>query len=248
MNKKFLIILVGVAVIVVAFIFKTQITESALNLFIQKGNYYFNGGAYDLEKAARFYSWALIIEESNITARYQLSRIYLVKGDLEKALEEINAAIAKAPDFSRAYYIRGLINGFLGNLDQGEKDFKKILELAVENPETSILDANGWAVYNDLSWIQFQKGNYSDVEKTAREGLERYSENPWLLNSLGLALLNLEKKIEAREVLSRALALAEKLTPEDVMRAYPGNDPKSASDRRLSMINTITLNLALLGN
>lgn len=250
MSKKLLIIGAGIIVVAATFIFfKEPLSRYLTGFLVERGNYYFNGGAYNIAKAARFYKGALVIDSEHTIARYQLSRIYFVDGEYEKALKEINAVIEKAPAFGHAYYMRGLINGFTNNLDQGEKDFKKIFELAKLNPETTIPSkTNGWAVYNDLAWIQFQKGNYADVETSARAGLEEYPENPWLLNSLGLALTNLEGKEEARVFFLQAAEHAEKLTSEDIIRAYPGNNPQEAANRRLSMINTIALNLTLLEN
>lgn len=213
-----------------------------------RGNYYFGGGVYDTSKAARYYNWALRFKPEIPHAHYQLSRIYFVERKNDEALREVNATIALAPNFARAYYMRGLIYGYTKKLDEAEADFKKILELGDLEPGAGALDQGGWAVYNDLAWIQFQKGNYTDVEKTAREGITRYPDNPWLLNSLGLALLNLEKKEEARVVFAQALERAKELTIEDVRRAYPGNDPMGAEDKRQAIINQIQFNLNLVSS
>src|SRR3989339_333051 len=45
------------------------------------GNYYFNGGAYDLVKAQRAYQEAIKIDENYPGPHYQLARIYFLKAD-----------------------------------------------------------------------------------------------------------------------------------------------------------------------
>lgn len=191
----------------------------------QKGNYYFAGGTYDLGKAETWYRRALWLDPHAFEVRYRLADTLFIQGDFAEALKEINQVVDEAPDFARAYYVRGLIRGWMGgvDLDAAEEDFKKALSLRKDDIVNGI--DTRWAIYNDLAWIQFQKGEYAEVEETTRAGLEKFPENPWLLNSLGLALMNLEKKQEAKDVFDKAIAAVEKLTLEDVRRAYPGNNP-----------------------
>lgn len=225
---------------------KVYVAPAVSRYSASRGDYYFNGGAYDLKKAARSYTFALWLDARASRAHYQLGRIYFVEGKRDDALREINAELALRPNFGRAYYMRGLIEGFQKNLDAAEADFKKILELGELDEHARKLDTTGWAVYNDLSWIQFQKGEYADVASTARAGLEKYPNNPWLLNSLGLGLMNLKKTKEAKAVFGEALAQAQKLTTEDARRAYPGNDPTGAEDKRQQIIQQIRFNQALI--
>lgn len=229
------ILLVGILV----FSFRTRLTTEGAGILVNRGNYYFNGGAYDLGKAASAYEWALMMNDKSSLVHYHLARVYFVQGKLEAALREINEELALQPDFGKAYYVRGLVYGFMKRPDEAIRDFKKIIELG-QLSETS------WAVYNDLAWVEFQKGDFAAVEKTAKEGLARYPDNPWLLNSLGLAELNLEKKKNAQVTLENALNLAKKLTEEDVRRAYPGNDFTEAAEKRASIITRIQFNLGLV--
>lgn len=212
---------------------------------LARGDFYFNGGAYDAQKAALFYRGATVADGSNAGAHYQLGRVYFVLGKHAEALSEMNTALALRPDFAKAYYMRGLIYGTMGNQDAAESDFKKILELEADNPAIISDDPGGWAVFNDLAWAQFKKGNYSDMQKTAEAGIKRYPNNPWLLNSLGLALFNLDERDRAKDIFDHALAEAEKLTPEDVGRAYPGNDPSNYEKQRNGIIMIIRLNRGL---
>ena len=135
-----------------------------------------------------------------------------------------------------SYYMRGLIYGTIGSFDKAAKDFKTVLEHGEKH----------WAVYNDLAWIYFQKGDYLNTEKTAQEGLKYTPDSVWLLISRGVALFNLNKKSEAREILLRAKSQAEFLTEDDWKRAYPGNNPKMAKDGLEQIKKVIEFNLELV--
>ncbi|OGF92316.1 hypothetical protein A3H05_00385 [Candidatus Giovannonibacteria bacterium RIFCSPLOWO2_12_FULL_43_26] len=65
---------------------------------IRLGNYYFNNGAYDLEKAEEAFRRALKADPKILWGHYQLARIYFVKGEKDKALEEINKELEANPE------------------------------------------------------------------------------------------------------------------------------------------------------
>lgn len=237
MHKRIIFSLL-IALLFLGIVYAGGFNKTIAAYAMRQGDYYFNGGAYDLTKAQSYYEWAIRFDPEIPLAHYRLADVYFIQRKEESALKHINVEIARNPEFGRAYYVRGLIYGFNGKLDEAEQDFKTLLSLRPA-------EDTAWAIYNDLAWIQFQKGNFADVEKTAREGLTRFPSNPWLLNSLGLALLNSQKKEEAQIVFGEAVMHIEKLTLEDVRKAYPGNDPATAGQRREKMINTIKYNSTL---
>lgn len=205
------------------------------------GNYYFNvggNGDYDLDSAEKYFTRALRRDPNVPDAWHQLARIDFLRGDFSSALEKINKQIELHGDsFMASYYIRGLINGYAGNLKDSETDFKKFLEW----------DPQNWAADNDLAWIYFRQGRYEDAERIAEQGLAWAPDNPWLLTSLGVSLLNLERKKEAKIALKRAQMAAQKLTETDWHKAYPGNDPQAAAKGLANMQKVIDYNLGLVG-
>src|SRR3990172_10167699 len=113
---------------------------------MRQGNFYFNGGAYDLEKAERAFQRAVRIEPGILWGHYQLARIYFVKGNFDKAIEEINKELEANPENLRSLYVRGLIYGYrnqFGDLELVENDFRRFTYWAPSE----------WAGYNDLAWI-----------------------------------------------------------------------------------------------
>lgn len=215
------------------------LNKNNANLEVELGNYYFNvlgEGAYDLKKAERHFKRALDFDNNIPDAWHQLARIDFLRGHFAEALVKINKQIEIHGDsFMASYYIRGLINGYAGNLAQAEADFKKFL----------IWDKNNWAAHNDLAWVYFKGGDYKKVETIARKGLAYNKNNPWLLTSLGAALLNQGKKSEAKKMFESAQAAAATLTEKDWSKAYPGNDPNIALNGLEAMKKTIEYNLEL---
>lgn len=209
-------------------------------LGVELGNYYFNvynDGVYDLDRAGKHFERALAIDPNVEWAWYQLSRIDFLQGKFTPAREKMNKQLELHGDSIMAsYYIRGLINGYAGRFKDAEKDFLKFLSWKEKS----------WAAHNDLAWVYFSQGEYKKAEEIAREGLIFSPNNVWLLNSLGVSLLNLGKKGEARDVFLRARDAAALLTDIDWGRAYPGNDPLSAAPGLAGMKKAIEKNIELV--
>lgn len=214
---------IPVSIAAIAFFIFWQSPEKIdANLEMKTGNYYFNGGAYDLDKAESAFRRAVSADPNILFGHYQLARIYFVKGDSEKALSEINKELEANPTNLRSLYVRGLIYGYMKRLAEAEEDFKRFTLWAPKE----------WAGYNDLAWILAKAGKYAEAEKAADTGIKEANgggKNAWLWNSLGVSQLNLRKYGEAEKSFRVALELAQNIPEAEWARAYPGNSPKEAS-------------------
>ncbi|MBT9164734.1 MAG: hypothetical protein DDT23_00739 [candidate division WS2 bacterium] len=216
----------------------TLVSPKDAVLRFEIGNYYFGGGAYDIEKAEKYYLEALKIDPALHGPHYQLARIYFVQGRFYLAMQEINKEIEMYPEFKRSYYVRGLIYGYSGRLEEAADDFKEFLKWKPDS----------WAGKNDLAWIYFQQGKYTETGDAARAGLKVAPDNPWLLNALGVSLLNTGDKKGAKEAFIKALEIVATMSPKDWGRAYPGNDPSIYREGLTKMKESIEENLKLLGD
>ena len=128
---------------------------------VRLGNYYFNGaGGYDLEKAEAGFTKAVEIDPKILWGHYQLARVYFVKGEKDRALEEINKELEVNPENLRSLYVRGLIYESSGKLAEAEADFKRFVLWAPKE----------WAGYNDLAWILAKEGKYREAKEVLLEG------------------------------------------------------------------------------
>jgi len=214
----------------------TLVSPDDAELQFAIGNYYFGGGAYDIQKAQEYFQRALDINPDIQGAHYQLGRTYFIQSAFFDAHREINKELELHSDFKRSYYMRGLVYGYTKRYAEAESDFKEFLKWKPES----------WAGYNDLAWIYFQEGKYKEAGEMARQGLKIAPDNPWLLNSLGVALLNTGEKSEAKEAFIKALAILDSMSPENWGAAYPGNNPQIYGEGFSKMKESVETNLKLL--
>lgn len=200
------------------------------------GNYYFNGGGYDLEQADRAYQKALSLDPRILWGHYQRARIYFVKTAFDHAIEEINRELEANPENLRSLYVRGLIYGYKGDLIKAEDDFRKFIQWAPKE----------WAGYNDLCWILLKEKKYKETRESAIQGIKHAfngDKNAWLWNTRGVAELNLNFYEDAKNSFEKAAFFAEKLTLADWRRSYSGDNPDEAEsglDEFRSAIKTNT--------
>lgn len=202
------------------------------------GNRHLGGkGEYNLIHAERYFKTASEVQPDLQFVHYQLSRVYFLTTRYTLALEEVNKEIANSPNFSRSYYLRGLIHGYAKNLPDAATDFREFIKR----------EPDEWAGYNDLAWILFQLGEYTEVKLVIENILGR-TRNAWLLNAYGVALLNLEENKEALVALREAKDLASRMTPELWGVAYIGNDPTIYTAGLEEMRRNINENIEVVNN
>ena len=198
--------------------------------------YFFNKGSYDIALAEKYYRRAIALEPGHLLAHYQLGRILFIQGKFGSALAEIDEVLRVDPEYEKAYYMLGLINGYAGDLDQAIYGFSEFIKR----------DDFNWAGHNDLAWIYFKKGDYQKTKEVAAMGVKNAPYNPWINNIYGMALLNLGETEAARDALTVALRESEKMIPEDWGKSYPGNDPAVYAKGLEETRTVIRHNLALL--
>lgn len=192
---------------------------------MQIGNYYFGNGAYDLEKAKKAYQQALDFEPGVFWGHYQLARIYFVEGRFKLVLEELEKELEANPGNLRVLYIEGLAYAYRdtpGDLDRSEEAFKRFIKWAPKE----------WAGYNDLAWVLLRQKKYDEtiqtIEAAWSEIPDLRNENPWLLNSYGVAKLNLNEKQEAEMAFLQTQEILETMSMSEWRKAYPGNAPEES--------------------
>lgn len=192
---------------------------------------------YNRELAEHFISAAIQLDERLPYVHYQRSRLYFLDERYAKALAEVNKELEYNPQFSRSYYLRGLIHGYNGQHAEAATDFAEFIK---SEPEE-------WAGYADRAWALFQLGDYQGVLETMEAILPK-TRNAWLLNAYGVALLNLNKWEEALEAFIEAQDLASRMSPEMWGMAYIGNDPRIYGAGLEEMKQNINENIERVNN
>lgn len=226
---KKIFLLICVIGIIVSFLFRQTILYNT-------GNIFFDGKLYNITLAKRFFTLADMSDNTKIIwLNYQLSRIYFIEGDLNKSVTYANKELRYHPENCRTYYIRGLAFGYLDRLDAAIEDFKKFNSCF---PLT-------WAGHNDLAWFYFRKGDILSMRKVIEPMLLMHLNNPWVLNTYGLALLNSGEEVMALKAFKEAKMYADGMRNEDWGIAYPGNDPIIYKDGLKKMNQMVEENIEL---
>lgn len=217
------------------------------------GMYYFNQdenpeGPYDLVLARAYFEDAIREDGADGTFEnkwvwYQLGRIDFLEGKFNSAIYKFNKQLEYFGDAPHnVHYMIGLTYGFKAQAtndaedwENAEAGFVRFIDIAPGHP---------WPLV-DLSWVYFSQGKYEEMVTLLEPEVEKFSDNAWVQNMYGLALLNVGRREEAHEYFARALTLAEELTIQDWGDSYPGNDPRSWQSGLDQMREAIRKNLDL---
>ncbi|MDO8514302.1 MAG: tetratricopeptide repeat protein [bacterium] len=180
-----------------------------------------NSSAYDIARAEYFFKKAAALDPTILYLYHELARIDFLKGRFNAALAKIDFQISMHGDETpNSYYVRGLIEGYMGKYDASAKDYERYLEY----------DPTNWAALNDYAWVLLKANRPEEAAAATARGLENFPDNPWLLNSQATALYEMGDYAGALVYVQRADAEVRKTTEKQWLVAYPGNDPKIASD------------------
>ncbi|HVU75234.1 MAG TPA: tetratricopeptide repeat protein [Candidatus Paceibacterota bacterium] len=178
-------------------------------------------GDYNIALAEYFFREAYRLNQDLPYVLHELARISFLRGRLDLALTQINLQIlSHGSSTPNSYYVRGLIEGYMGKYAAAEADYAYFVQS----------DPSNWAAMNDYAWVLLKAGNPTEALKVTARGTSMYPNNPWLLNSLSIAQYELGSLQDALSTAQRAVAASQTVTRAQWLTAYPGNDPKSAAE------------------
>ena len=188
------------------------------------GERHFNGQDvfhYDIDRAARYFYTAERLDPNLRYVHHELARIAFLHGDYATAMAQIDTQIALEGDkTANSYYVRGLIEGYMGNYADAATDYEHFLKA----------DPHNWAGINDYAWVLLKAGRFKDAAATTDAALILFPANPWLLNSSAIAHFELGDLQVAHERAQAAEDAVQKVSETDWLHSYPGNDPAIAGE------------------
>lgn len=141
-------------------------------------------------------------------ASFDAARAYISKGDFTKAKIELDKIDDNFQKDTTFFYIKGLCEYNLGQLEEAEESINKSIE-------TQINEEN----INLLAMIHLNKEEYNSAIEVYKQGVEKL-ENSFVLNyNLGLILLDLAENEEAIKYLNRAY----EIEPRDELKEFIKN-------------------------
>lgn len=177
------------------------------------------------------YNQAIAIQTGYKDAMLNRAYAYEATGQFEKALRDVDAVLALAPDSSFIHFYKGLVETKLKRYDVAYQSFLTSDSLNPMNPETIINmatlhyfkgelnraeekvaeslellpdDANA---LNLLSLIELERGNFQAALAEINRALDQVSEEPYFLNNRGYIYLEMDSLKLALEDINRSIVL-----------------------------------------
>lgn len=193
---------------------------------------------YDLDRAEYFFDRAHALNPNLPYVQHQRARIAFLRSDFSRALRLINAELALPSEqvTPSSYYVRGLIEGYMGEYAAAAKDYETYLRS----------DPTNWAAANDLAWVLLKDNKPQEALAAIETVLPLWPENPWLLNSKATALFEIGRVEEARDAAALAVNAVARVTEAEWSRAYPGNDPLIAREGVAAFREAVAANMHTL--
>src|SRR3989344_6212157 len=186
------------------------------------GERHFNGQDvynYDILRAEYFFREALRRDADIPYLHHEMARIHFLQGDFLNAIQEINLQIQlHGTTTPNSYYVRGLIEGYMGDYAAAAKDYEEFLKV----------DPRNWAGINDYAWVLLKDNRPQEAADATEKALVFFPENPWLLNSSAIALYEIGDIEKALERVQKAWVHVQNMGEREWLHSYPGNDPAIA--------------------
>ena len=174
---------------------------------------------YDVRRAAKYFYKAAALDPNLLYVHHELARIAFLHGDFGSAMGYINVQIAlHGKETPNSYYVRGLIEGYMGDYASAAKDYEEFLKA----------DPYNWAAVNDYAWVLLKDNRPQEAADATEEALVFFPENPWLLNSSAIALYEIGAIEKALERVQKAWTHVQNVGEREWLHSYPGNDPAIA--------------------
>jgi tetratricopeptide (TPR) repeat protein len=163
----------------------------------------------EIAEAQAVYRQVLTIDTNNPEARFGLARTQRNLAEsgesddtLEDALQNVDATLARRPDYSEALLFKGEVLYALDQPDAANQAYQDALEVGMTDVSSLI------AVGNTL----LDQGNPRIAADAFKRAVERQPDNPWAHHGLGQAYLELDSLDYAAEEEQRVLELT---NPDD---------------------------------
>lgn len=163
-------------------------------LKLQRGD--LEGVITDLQKVEGFYN-------KSPEVKYQLALVLLQKGELFAAEQHLQQALRMAPNYDEAILLQADIDLRKGNTSAASVNLRQYLKRRPKNTQAQILLAQ-------VHRADGESKQALDVLQALAEAFPKHPDAPYLV---GLTLLELDRREEARGSFEHALSLSEKYWP-----------------------------------
>ena len=160
---------------------------------------------------------AVSLDDKDAFARFVLGRIYMLQGDQEAAIGELERAIHLNPNFVNAYYSLGLVLVLAGRPDKALPHIERSFRLSPNDPHL-------WGFMATRALALLQRKQYEEAAKWAGDAIRHPAAECWPYFTLASALGHLGRAKLAHAALNKALALKPDPSTDAIQIAFPFSD------------------------
>ncbi len=211
---------------------------------------YLLGRAYqaagDTKQAEKAYMKAIELNPDSIPAYVSLGQIYGASKEYDRAIAELDKALAARPDQPAALMLKAIAQQMKGDAAGAREGYEKLLKtsprfapaannlawmLSEDGPQQDLSRALLLAqtardaapqdpqIADTLGWVLYKQGAFPRAEQLLREAAEKIPNNPEVLYHLGMAQARLDRNTEARASLTKAIELSPNFPGADQAKA-----------------------------
>jgi Flp pilus assembly protein TadD len=199
---------------------------------------YLLGRAYqasgDTKQAEQAFMKAIELNPEATSAYVSLGQIYGASKEYDRAIAELDKALASRPDQPAALMLKSIAQQMKGDSTGAREGYEKLVKanprfapaannlawmLAEEGPNKDLQRAYLLAqaardaapqdpqIADTLGWVLYKQGAFPRAEALLREAAEKLPTNPEVLYHLGVAQAKLGKNADARVSLAKSIEL-----------------------------------------
>ncbi len=162
---------------------------------------------------------AVALDDKDAVAYFALGRVYMLRGEHDASIAELEMALALNPSFAQAYHGLGFALALSGRLEEAAEALDKAVRLSPRGPLLW-----GTAVVRSLTCSLLQQ--YEAAVEWARKAMrEPRASGYWPYAALASALGNLGQMEEARGAVDTALREKPDLTLAYLKKTLPTKQP-----------------------
>jgi tetratricopeptide (TPR) repeat protein len=213
----------------------------------------------DRAKAEQSYLKAVGLNPNAVPAYISLGQIYGATRDYDKAIAQLDKALAQRPDQPAALMLKSIAQQMKGDTAAAREGYEKIVKV---NPKFAPAANNlAWMLTEDgpgqdlpralllaqsardaapqdpqiadtLGWVYYKQGAHARAEAVLREAAEKLPTNAEVLYHLGMAQSKVGKTEEARASLQKSLELSPNQSGAAEAKAVLSSLPAAAAQAR----------------
>jgi len=161
---------------------------------------------------------ALTLDDKDPVAHWALGRVRMLRGDLDRAIAELDIAIHINPSYAHAYFGIGFAQTFAGMTDEALENNSKAIRLSPQDPSL-------WTFYTGRAVTLIARREFEDAVIWARKSVQQAHAGGWAHALLAIALAYAGETAAARAAIEELRIVQPDFSEDLIRRVLQFRDP-----------------------